>query len=653
VVGWVFGERMSTPGEDHDTAPEAIVDEQGFGDLLEYLRRTRGFDFTAYKPASLMRRIVKRMEAVSTTGFAEYAAFLEAHSEEFGYLFNTILINVTAFFRDAATWDALRDRIVPELLADSSGGAVRIWSAGCASGEEAYSLAIVLAEALGPAEFLQRVKIYATDADDEALDDARRAAYPDRQIEAVPPSLRLKYFSRIGDRYVFNQDLRRAVIFGRHDLIQDSPISRVNLLTCRNTLMYFNTEAQSQILRRFHFSLVNSGILVLGKAEMLLTRSELFAPIEPPLRVFRKLPRPYQVRSWGSAVSRRQGKGDTPRAGDATLHDTQGGTELMDTQALLYSAAFDATPTAQIVVDVGGVLALFNDRACNLFNLLASDIGRQFHELELSYSPVELRSLIQRAQEQRRPSTVKDVQIERAGREPSLIDVQVTPLFDAAGKVLGTTVTFTDTSRVQQLQQQLARSKQDLETTYEELQSTNEELETTNEELQSTVEELETTNEELQSTNEELETMNEELQSTNEELHGINKELRVRSEEFSLTNMFLESVLRGMRGAVLVVDRELHITAWNRRSEELWGLRSEEVIGRSAFGLDIGFPIEQLRGVIRSTMAGENNVTETSVAAVNRRGRPIQCKVTTTALAGEGRDPLGVILMVEEEPAAP
>jgi two-component system CheB/CheR fusion protein len=232
-----------------------------------------------------------------------------------------------------------------------------------------------------------------------------------------------------------------------------------------------------------------------------------------------------------------------------------------------------------------------------------------------------------------------------------VVDVQVTPLLDAHGASIGVSVTFADASRVQELQQQLSRSKQDLETTYEELQSTNEELETTNEELQSTVEELETTNEELQSTNEELETMNEELQSTNEELQSINEELRDRSDSLNHVNHFLESVMRGMRGAVIVVDRDLHVIAWNHRSEDLWGLRADEVRNKNVFGLDIGLPIEQLRHPIRVCLSGETELVNTDVKATNRRGKPVECKVTCTPLISKNQVQ-GVILMVDETPAA-
>ncbi len=227
-----------------------------FENLLAYLRQSRGFDFTGYKRSTLMRRVHKRMQSLAIESFEEYQDYLEVYPDEFNYLFNTILINVTAFFRDVLAWEYLAEQILPNLIRNKkTSDQIRIWSAGCASGEEAYTLAMLIAEILGAEEFRQRVKIYATDVDEEALNQARLALYSVKDIQAVPEELRQKYFEIVGNRYVFRQDLRRSVIFGRHDLLQDAPISRLDLLVSRNTLMYFNSETQARILARFHFAL--------------------------------------------------------------------------------------------------------------------------------------------------------------------------------------------------------------------------------------------------------------------------------------------------------------------------------------------------------------------------------------------------------------
>ena len=244
-----------------------------FAALLEYLRRTRGFDFSGYKLSSLMRRVRKRMGEVGIASYSAYQDYLEVHPDEFGPLFNTVLINVTSFFRDPEAWKFLAERVIPRLLEEKPAGAIRVWSAGCASGQEAYTIAMLLAEALGEEGFRQRVKIYATDADEEALTQARAASYDDRQVAEVPPELLAKYFETVHERHVFRADLRRCLIFGRHDLVQDAAISRIDLLLCRNTLMYFNVETQAKILARLHFALTPSGYLFLGKAETLLSRT--------------------------------------------------------------------------------------------------------------------------------------------------------------------------------------------------------------------------------------------------------------------------------------------------------------------------------------------------------------------------------------------
>jgi two-component system, chemotaxis family, CheB/CheR fusion protein len=242
--------------------------------LLDYLKRTRGFDFTGYKRTTLERRIAKRMEEVRIDSHAAYLDYLEVHPDEHVFLFNTILINVTGFFRDPAAWELIGDAIVPRLL-DAIGDSqpIRVWCAGCASGEETYTLAMVLAEALGEQQYLDRVKIYGTDVDEEALAEARHAIYTAKAVEAVPEALRERYFERHEQRYAFRKHLRRTVIFGRNDLVQDAPISRIDLLTCRNTLMYFNADTQDSIVNRFHFALNDWGYLYLGKSEMLIAHS--------------------------------------------------------------------------------------------------------------------------------------------------------------------------------------------------------------------------------------------------------------------------------------------------------------------------------------------------------------------------------------------
>jgi len=608
----------------------------GFERILEYLRQARGFDFTAYKRTTLVRRVRKRMQAVEIAEFDAYLDFLQVHPDEFALLFNTILINVTSFFRDPDVWDAMGTSVMPELAAARGGtGSIRVWSAGSASGQEAYSAAMLLAEQVGIEAFRERVKIYATDVDEEALAEARRAVYQAKQIADVPPALLEKYFDRTnGDVYSFNRDLRRSVIFGRHDLIQDAPISRVDLLLCRNTLMYFNSEAQSRIMARFYFSANPGGYLVLGRAEMLFSHAAMFQAVDLKRRVFKTVPK----------VNHR----------DRLLMMAQSGREDLVAQYPNYSrlrdAAFEMSPDAQIVLDPSGTLVTANAAARRQFGINEHDVGVPLQDLEVSYRPAELRPAIDRARGERRDVSMRGIASEQGGMM-RFLDIVVVPLLDDERGLLGIRVSFYDVTPLKSLQEELTHSKQELETAYEELQSTNEELETTNEELQSTVEELETTNEELQSTNEELETMNEELQSTNEELQTMNDELRNRSSELNSSNAFLEAVFTSLRSAVVVLDRELRVQVWNAGALDMWGLRSDEAQGTSFFTLDIGLPVGELHQPIRDILMGTAKHREVTIGATTRKGKSIRCRVAIAPLLGGDRSVTGVILLMEDENA--
>jgi two-component system CheB/CheR fusion protein len=326
----------------------------------------------------------------------------------------------------------------------------------------------------------------------------------------------------------------------------------------------------------------------------------------------------------------------------------------VDRQARLRDMAFDTADTAQVVVDTNGSLLLANQEARQLFSIEQRDIGRPFHDLELSYRPIELRSLIQQALLERKVVTVAQIERRFKNEVSRYLDVHVTPLQDN-GTAIGVCITFFDVTKFQKLEEEIQRARQDAETVNEELeaaneelQSTNEELETTNEELQSTNEELETTNEELQSTNEELETMNEELQSTNEELHTMNDELRQRTDELNKSNAFLESILSSLRGGVVVVDRNVNVLIWNYKAEDMWGLRSDEVKGQSLLNLEIGLPVGKLKGPLRTCMAEETDQQELILDAVNRRGRSFKCRVSISPFKGLQGERQGAIIMMEE-----
>jgi two-component system CheB/CheR fusion protein len=605
--------------------------------LLDYLKRTRNFDFRAYKRTTLTRRIERRMQAVNARDFEAYQDYLQQNDDEFAQLFNTLLINVTAFFRDGTPWDFVASDVIPQIL-DSKGShdPIRLWSAGCASGQEAFTLAMLLADVIGIEDFRTRVKIYATDVDDDALAVARHGTYNPKDVAGVPEEMLEKYFERAEGRYAFRKDLRRCIIFGRHDLLQDAPISRVDLIVCRNTLMYFNTSAQTRILARFHFALNDGGFLFLGRAETILSHTNTFAPVDLKRRVFVKVS-PQRFHNRLALV------GSDDEGQPTAVRSAAVGSEAAR------EAAFDASGVAQIVLDREGTVILANTHARGLFGLVGSDIGRPFQDLDVSYRPVELRSLIDQAYSTRRHVTVPGVELPSPGVEPRTLDVRIVPLSNPTGTFVGISISFTDVTNTRRLQLQLEHSHVALESAYEQLQSTNEELETINEELQSTVEELETTNEELQATNEELETMNEELQSTNEELQAVNDIARQYTSELDRANSFLESVFTGLGHRVIVLDPRMRIVLWNNGSEDLWGLRSSEVLDMHFSDLDSGLPKDDLIPKIRQVLNGETRLEHVATHAVNREGKRIDLRFTVAELAGtDGKNIDGVIILAEE-----
>lgn len=612
-------------------AIKAPADPQ-FEALLSYIEESRGLDFRGYKRTSLRRRITLRMQAVEAVDFAAYQAHLEVDPNEFEHLLNTVLINVTSFFRDPDAWDVLKAKVVSRIIADADKERViRVWSVGCASGEEPYSIAMLFAELLGIDSFCKRVKIYATDLDEEALHAARQATYSARDVEGVPADLLEKYFERDGHRYVFNRDLRKCVIFGRHTVVKDAPISRIDLLVCRNLLIYLEAETQDVVLPRLHYALAADGYMFLGKAETQLARSALFMPVDMKHRIFAKVPR----ESWRPGGGVGTGVSDPHPA-------------MPVTQARLLEAVLNEAATAYVVVDNSGVVMLANAAARHLLSVGEADIKRLFQDLPISYRPLELRAPIEEAMRDRRVIRFEHQEYNQSQSNIIRLSIEIRPLYREGGAAYAALLSFADTTHIHDLHRELVNAHESLEQSIEELHSANEELETTNEELQSTNEELETTNEELQSTNEELETINEEARSSNEEMESANEELRLQAQQAVGYKTYLESVLRSMNTGVVVIDDKHIIRNWNRWSENAWGLRSEEVIGTLISSLDIGFPIHLLRTSFAAVQSGREALTEQVIEGVDRRGRPILCRVRVAPLTTENNQPAGLIIAFED-----
>ncbi len=499
---------------------------------------------------------------------------------------------------------------------------------GLRLGEEAFSLAIVLHDLLGDDAYRRRVKIYATDVDEQALATARAGVFSARALEPIGTDRRDRYFTPEGaDAFRFRSELRPSLIFGRHDLLRDAPISRVLLLSCRNVLMYLTPDSQRRVLERFSFALHPAGLLVLGKAEMLLTQSQLFLPVSLPQRVFRA--RRSASRSQLAALAVGGPGGDLERR-------------------RYTDAAFDAAPSAQVVLDEEGRVTLVNQRAQRHLPVAAGDVGRPFHELEVSQHPAELRGTVSAVQVAREVVELKDVPVLRGSAPGTHWDIRITPL-EEDGQLLGVQLVYEDASERHGLRERLGGLHAELATAHEELESSSEELETTNEELQSAVEELETTNEELQSTNEELETMNEELQSTNEELQTLNDELRERTSEVDQSNRYLQAIVEGLEVALVVVDLDGRVQLWNSGAERLTGHRSFEAEGVPLAQLDLTFRDEEVALALRQVLHRGQARAELETSARNRFGDQHVRRLLVLPLRERTGEVTGAALTITEE----
>jgi PAS domain S-box-containing protein len=420
-----------------------LREDQSLEALLSFLKAKNGCDFSGYKRSSLRRRIEKRMRTLDVRGFEHYCAFLEANPTELVPLFNAIVINVSAFFRDPPVWAFLDDQVIPRVLdARPATSSIRIWSAGCAGGQEPYTIAMVLAERMGIDDYCRRVKIYATDLDQEALDRARVARYDAHALESVPEALRIKYFQNDEDGFVFHGALRRSVIFGRHDLVMDRPVSHVDLLFCRNTLMYFNVNAQTRVLSRFRDALNEAGFLIIGRAEMLFSPQRLFVPVDIQQGVYFRLeteldseppppPDSALVPASGELLAVVQ-ELETAKEKLAAL-----GAELafahqaldrcrgqIDTARSLLASILGGVPFGICVVDTELMVRLWNDRAAEMWGVAPeAAVGRSLLELGLEFPVAELEATMRACA---RGEGNRYVTVEAAGRDGRTFRCHVT-----------------------------------------------------------------------------------------------------------------------------------------------------------------------------------------------------------------------------------
>jgi two-component system, chemotaxis family, CheB/CheR fusion protein len=617
----------------------ATSDDEDLHAFLDRVRERTGLDFSAYKRATIVRRLQRRMAAAGAATLPDYRRYLERHPEELQRLVASFLIKVTEFFRDPELFTYLRDRVLPGLVSEArERGELRIWSAGCATGEEAYTLAMLVSDLIGDnAEELQ-VRIFATDIASEAVEFARRGLYTQSALEGLPPDFAERHFTPADGAFEVRKQVRSLVVFGEHDLGNRAPFPRIDLVLCRNVLIYFTPDLQRRALQLFAFSLRHGGYLALGKAETVSPLPEFFSVEEPRLKIFRRAGAPApipvgRVLSIGplKKLTRRL---DAPAAVPARSVASSQPAPRESSSSQHAVRLLDRLSTGTLEIDRAYHIRTINAAARHLLGIHTTAIGEDLiHRMDPSLAG-PLRAAIDAAL-RGEPSTavyhVPDRVMDDDGhdlliaiRSPAeenqpaheavLEVVEITSLArqlrqEAASREQLQVLTDRQTSRTDRADavlRELQAANGVLAVETGRLRSANEELLIENEEAQAAAEEIETLNEELQATNEELETLNEELQATVEELTTTNDELQARTIESQnlaaareTDRQRLEDILQGAPIGMSVMDGPDHIYRLsNVAALEQLGRTEEKVLGRAAADVQPELVSQGLVGVL-------------------------------------------------------
>ncbi|WP_170149832.1 chemotaxis protein CheB, partial [Rhodoplanes roseus] len=555
-----------------------------FQTIIRHIRHHTGIDFGKYKEATLRRQIARRMSALQIGTLADYVGFIDHHRDEIDTLTKNFLISVTSFFRDKESFAALGktlDKIVKE---KRPGDTLRVWVPGCATGEEAYSIALLLASKSQARIGSLRVQIFGTDIDGLATTHARRGEYAESSVINLGAAMLHNHFSNNGRLFRIDKAVRDLVVFSRHDVVQDPPFKNIDLISCRNLLIYFKPTLQEHIFKMFHYALRPGGHLFLGKSESLGTCKTLYTTVDSRHKLFRR--RDVSIRPY--YVPRVEGVLPVP---DLTLHarrpaeppEQDFGRIGRDLMVERYG------PPGILISHEGEPLHFYGD--VSRFVRIGSGSGKVDLNLMTIIEPTlrgELRVLLHRCQ---RDHASHHGQLHAVKDVPRAVRMSVHAVDRAHSDERLYLVCFEEREPVPQPSmivaperfddatvQQIAALEQELKATKENLQTVVEELETSNEELQSTNEELQASNEELQASNEELETANEELQATNEELTTVNDELSVKTGDLAEANSELEGIMANSAEGIVLIDPTLHLVRSNENAARI--LRLTNDVGR-------------------------------------------------------------------------
>ncbi|MDT8444511.1 MAG: chemotaxis protein CheB [Desulfuromonadales bacterium] len=621
LPGKILGYLQHARVIDRNERPLEEKDQSGLEKVVILLRSKTGHDFSLYKKNTVYRRIERRMGIHQIDRIATYVRYLQENPQEVELLFRELLIGVTNFFRDPAVWAHLQEDAIPALLAEHPTGRVlRAWSAGCSTGEEAYTLAIVFKEVLAKikpkASFT--LQIFATDLDQDAIDKARQGVYPANIAADVSVERLQRFFVKEGSGYRIGKDIREMVTFATQNVIMDPPFTKLDILICRNLLIYLTPELQKKLLPLFHYSLNPGGILFLGSAENVSAHTDLFAPLNLKARLFRRRDTIIPAEPVVFPASFVPALSGAPK--ELMMLKPAANLQSLADQLLLQHFS----PPAVLVNDKGDILYI-SGRTGKYLEPAAGKANWNISVMAREGLRVELGIAFQRTLRQKEKITVKNLKVGE-GDTAQTVDVTVQAIEEPEALRGMVMIVFSDVptppekktlsrsrsaspgnTRQLELEQALQQAREELATTREEMQSSQEELKSTNEELQST-------NEELQSTNEELTTSREEMQSLNEELQTVNAEQQSKLEELERIDNDMRNLLNSTEIVTVFLDKELRVRRFTTGANKLFKLLPGDV-GRplSDLASDLLYPelTEEAQLVLQKLVFSEKQIAAT------------------------------------------
>ncbi len=617
------------PGK--EAAAPAPLEEGVFNQILMMLKASAGLDFTHYKQSTIKRRLHRRMMLQQVEKIGDYVTFLRQHPGEVKNLYEDILINVTSFFREPESFASLQKIVFPEILRNRSDDEpLRIWVPGCASGQEAYSLAISLLEFLGDMASNVQIQIFATDVEDGLIDKARLGIYPESIAAEVSEDRLRRFFSKVAGGYQVSKTIRSMCVFAKQNLTKDPPFSRLDLISCRNVLIYFGSVLQKKVIPIFHFALKPGGFLLLGKSEALNAFPEYFTPLDTKLKIFQKktVAALYPVLPPLPALEQVGGRGEVKSPdGMVLLEDLQ-----QETDRLVLSRF----APAGVVIDANLNIVQFRGHTGRFLEPSPGAASLNLLKMARQGLAVEIRAAVYAALKSNTPVRREGLHLRQNGAL-RVINLEVCPLRPATARDRYFLVIFEEPAPPREPVppgkrpggksaaggRTIAELENELTAAKEYLQTVTEEQDTSLEELQSANEELMSANEELQSINEEMETSKEELQSANEELATLNEELENRNQELFQANNDLNNLLTVVQIAIVILGPDLRLRRFNPAAQEMLGLIPGDQ-GRPIGDIRLKVEVPDLDGVIKKVLSTQ---TAQELEVQDRDGRWVSVRL--------------------------